>query len=206
MKLQISFDITDLNRALEIAKQVAPFADVIEIGTMLIYHHGLNAVEQFRTTLPDKTLLVDAKIVDRGKQAITAIAKAGADWITVMAGTNKNVIHSACATASSLKKQIMLDLLDASTSAQGALEAKSLGASGLLLHAPFEETNAMQFLEQWQMVRGNTDLPIFVSAHITRETIAQVAHVKPDGIVIGRAIIESENPAKEAQFFKEFIM
>lgn len=205
MKLQISFDIVDLKRALEIAQQVAPYADIIEIGMMLIYHHGIAAIEQFRQTLPDKTLLADAKIVDRGKQAVTAIGNTGADWISVMAGTNKNVIHSACSTAHELKKKIVLDLLDANPPAQAALDAKNLGASSLLLHQPFEAQDPMQFIEQWQMVRGNTDLPIFVSAHITRKNIEQVLQVKPGGIVVGRGIVEADNPAQEAAYFKKII-
>ena len=37
MKLQISFDIADLQEALTKAKQVAPLCDILEVGTILIH-------------------------------------------------------------------------------------------------------------------------------------------------------------------------
>ena len=35
MKLQIAFDITDLDKAIDIAKKVADKSDILEIGTFL---------------------------------------------------------------------------------------------------------------------------------------------------------------------------
>jgi 3-keto-L-gulonate-6-phosphate decarboxylase len=52
------------------------------------------------------------------------------------------------------------------------------------------------------MIQGNTQLPIFVSNHIKRETVEKILSVKPNGIVIGRSITSASNPAQEAAFFK----
>ena len=201
MKLQISFDMTNLEQAIAIAQDVAPFADIIEIGTLLVYTHGLRAVEAFREALPQQTLLIDTKIVDRGKDVVTLFAKAGADWVTVMAGTNKNVIHSACSTAHDLKIKVMLDLLDAESVGQSALEAENLGADALLFHESHEDAT-VTFLDKWEMIQGNTELPIFVSNHIKRESIERILSVKPHGIVIGRSVTSASNPAQEAAFFR----
>ncbi len=201
MKLQISFDMTNLEQAIAIAQDVAPFADIIEIGTLLVYTHGLRAVEAFREALPQQTLLIDTKIVDRGKDVVTLFAKAGADWVTVMAGTNKNVIHSACSTAHEFKIKVMLDLLDAESVGQSALEAENLGADALLFHESHEDTT-VTFLDKWEMIQGNTELPIFVSNHIKRESVERILSVKPHGIVIGRSVTGASNPAQEAAFFR----
>lgn len=206
MKLQISFDSTDLDKALSIANDVAPYADILEVGTLLIYSHGTKAVKQFKETFPQKTILADAKICDRGKEAVNLFALAGADWITVMAGTSKNVIHGACTAAQELGKKIMLDLLDSSSLGQSALEAKTLGAHALLLHESSDDNTPLLFLDKWEMVKGNTTLPIFISAKIKREIIHEIMnHVKPDGIIIGKGITESENPVQEAQFFRDLL-
>jgi len=202
MKLQISFDMTNLEQAITIAQDIAPFADIIEIGTLLVYTHGIQAVEAFRKAFPKQTLLVDSKIVDRGKEVVTLFAKAGADWITVMAGTNKNVIHTACSTAHDLKIKVMLDLLDAESIGQSALEAENLGADALLFHESHDDAT-VTFLDKWEMIQGNTKLPIFVSHHIKRETIEKILSVKPHGVVIGRSITAASNPAQEAAFFRE---
>lgn len=205
MKLQISFDITDLDKALSIATTVAPYIDILEIGTLLIYQHGVTAIKKFKETFPNKAILADAKIADRGKEAVSLFAHAGADWITVMAGTSKNVVHSACTTAQSYGVKIMLDLLDASSAGQSALEAKTLGAHAILFHQPSDDKESLLFLDKWEMIKGNTTLPIFVSAKIKRETINEVMQVRPDGIIIGKSVIESDNPAQEVQFFRELI-
>ena len=36
MKLQISFDLTDLDNAITIAKEVSPYADALEVGSLLL--------------------------------------------------------------------------------------------------------------------------------------------------------------------------
>lgn len=201
MKLQISFDLTDLQKALDIAMRVAPYATILEIGSLLLYKYGTQSIEAFRTNFPNATLLVDAKISDRAKEAVTMFAQAGADWITVMAGTTQNVIHSACTTAHELNKKIMLDLLDSSSLGQSALEAKGLGVDALLFHTPHDEEASLLFLDKWDIVRGNTTLPIFISGKISRTIIDKILSIKPDGTVIGKSIIDAEDPAAEAEFY-----
>ena len=203
MKLQISFDTMDLEKALEIASQVATAADILEVGTPLIYAHGLKAVESFKNEFPAKVVLADCKLVDRGREIVSLFAQSGANWITVMAGTSKQVIHSACATANNLNVKVMLDLLDSDSPAQSALEAKGIGADALLFHQPYDEKDSLTFMDTWQMIKGNSSLPIYVSAKITRDNIDHIIQLKPDGIVVGRSITESEYPAQEAAFFKE---
>ncbi|QQR62863.1 orotidine 5'-phosphate decarboxylase [bacterium] len=55
MKMQISFDLTDLEKAIELAKNVESHADIFEIGTLLVYKYGIEAVKLFRETCPAKT-------------------------------------------------------------------------------------------------------------------------------------------------------
>jgi 3-hexulose-6-phosphate synthase len=201
MKLQIAFDITDLDKAIDVAKKVESKSDILEIGTLLIYKNGIKAIERFREEFPKKTLLADTKIIDRGKEAVATIASAGADWVTVMAGTGKEVIHSASTMAHQCNIKVMLDLVDSSSVSQSALDAKNLGADALLFHQAYDEKDALILLDKWEMVRGNTQLPIFVSAKINRTTIFNIINIKPDGIIVGKSIIDSDDPADEAQFF-----
>ncbi len=205
MKLQLSFETPDLNKALDIAEQTQEFADVFEIGSLLLAHHGIEAVKQFRAHFPEMTLLADIKVVDRPKAFVEACIKAGANWITVLSGTSKSVIHRACSTAHDNNAKIMLDLIDASSLGQSALEAKSLGVNALLFHKPIDQANELAFLDDWDMVAGNTELPVYVSARITRQTIQDVFRVSPSGIVLSDAILEADNPREEAAFFSHII-
>lgn len=204
MKFQISFDLVDLDKAIDIALQVAPYASILEIGTLLLYRYGTQSIEQFRQAFPDMILLADTKIIDRGKEATTLVAQAGADWLTVMAGTDKNVIHAVCTTAHALNKKVMIDLLDSPSPGQSALEAKSLGADALLFHKPLDE-HETTFLDKWDIVRGNTNLPVFITGKISRDNSAHILNLNPDGIIIGKAITQADDAAQEAQFFKELV-
>ena len=205
MKMQIAFDIIDLDAAIRIASDIQQYVDIFEVSTLLLHRHGIEAVKQFKKTFPQKTILADTKIIDNGKDITTLFASAQPDWITVMAGTNKNVIHTTCTTANNHNIKVMLDLLDTNSSAQSALEAKNLGAHALLLHQDTSEPDSLTFFDKWEMVRGNTDLPIFIAAPIKRDTIAEYLSIRPDGIVIGKSIVESSNPKEEAHYFYELI-
>jgi 3-hexulose-6-phosphate synthase len=204
MKLQVSFDSTDLQKSLDIASQVADYIDILEVGTTLIYRYGIVAIEQFNVKFPHKKIFADVKILDRSREIVPLIAHAGADWLTVMAGTGKGVIHTACNIAHDLGKKIMLDLLDANSLGQSALEAKNLGVDALLFHQAHEEQEASA-LDKWDMVKGNTDLPIFIAAKITRESVNEVLQLLPDGIIVGHAITTAENPRQEAAYFSSLI-
>ncbi len=205
MKLQISFDLFDLDKALEIGSEVAQYTDIIEIGTILIYRYGINAVKEFKKAFPEKTILADTKIVDRGKEIAELVAAAGADWITVVAGTSPYVIHATTTAAHQANMKIMLDLIDSSSIGQSALEAKNLGADALLFHQPYSEKESLVFLDKWDMIKGNTTLPIAISAKINRENVDKIVALKPDTIIVGLSITDAQDSATEAHYFAELV-
>jgi 3-hexulose-6-phosphate synthase len=205
MKLQISFDLIDLDKAIAISSKVAQYADIIEVGTILIYHHGTDAVKRFKEAFPDKIILADTKIVDRGKEVVDLFAQAGADWITVMAGTSANVIHATTTAAHNVNIKVMLDLIDSDSVGQSALEAKNIGADALLFHQPYSEADSLVFLDKWDLIKGNSNLPIFVSAKINRENVDKIVALGPDAIIVGLAITDAEDSAQEAQYFADLL-
>jgi 3-hexulose-6-phosphate synthase len=205
MKLQISFDLIDLDKAIAIGSEVAQYADIIEVGTILIYHHGIEAVKRFKQAFPEKIIFADTKIVDRGKEVAELFASAGADWITVMAGTSSQVIHATTTAAHNENVKVMLDLIDSDSVGQSALEAKNLGADALLFHQPYSEADSLVFLDKWDMIKGNSSLPIFVSAKINRDNVDKIVAIKPDAIIVGLSITDSQDSAAEAQYFAELV-
>ncbi len=171
MKLHIAFDLTDLETALSIAQSIEKYADIFEVGSLLIYKNGMQAVSRFKQQFPHKTILADIKIADRAKEATLLCSEAGADWVTVLAGTRRNAILSACNVAHERGKKVMLDLIDASSLGQSALEAKAFGVDALLLPMPTQDSSQLTFLETWDMVKGNTPLPVYISGNISPETL-----------------------------------
>jgi len=201
MKLQISFDMSDLKQAVDVAKKVKDYADILEVGTILIHKYGIKAVEKFTQKFPDKDILADTKIIDRGIDITQIYAETKAKWLTVMAGTSNNVIHRVCSKAETYNIKVMLDIIDSDSPGQSALEAKSLGVDAILFHEAYDSRESLVFLDNLDMVKGNTDLPIFISSKIDKENISQIIETKPDGIVIGKSITDSPNPKAAAKFF-----
>jgi len=201
MKLQISFDMSSLENALAIAKDVEPYCDQFEIGSLMLYAHGAAAINSFRSSFPSKTIVADAKIIDRGAEAVELMAQAGADWVTIMGGTSRNVIQTAARAAQQYKVKLMIDLIDTAAHGQVAMESQALGVHAIVLHKPHDESDTTTFLDQWDLVKGNSKLPLFISASITRSTIQHILALKPDGIIISGAITLSNNPAQEAEYF-----
>ncbi len=205
MKFQISFDGLDNERNLQIAQLVSEYADMIEIGSLPIFKYGIESIKQFRNNLPKKNLFADTKIVDRGRDVTSLFSQAGADWVSVMAGAGNQVIYGVCSKAHDLGKKVYLDLLDAKAPGQVIIEAKSLGVDAILFHKPHDEgtQNNTAFFEHWEMIRGNTELPVFISSFVTRESIDFILELKPDGVIVGSAITDSADPVIEARYFYE---
>ncbi|MCY7288092.1 MAG: orotidine 5'-phosphate decarboxylase, partial [Cryobacterium sp.] len=61
MKLQVAMDVLTTDAALELAAKVAPYVDIIELGTPLIKAEGLRAVTAIKAAHPDKTVFADLK-------------------------------------------------------------------------------------------------------------------------------------------------
>ena len=55
------------------------------------------------------------------------------------------------------------------------------------------------------MVKGNSSLPIFVSAKINRDNVDKVVALRPDVIIVGLGITDSEHSALEAQYFAQLV-
>lgn len=205
MKLQIVFNSLDLEKDLILAESIQEFVDQYTIGQLLLFKYGLQAITRFREVLPNSIIVADTKIIEFGNDSTRINLEAGADWITVLAGASQNIIHATCTAAHNMGKKVMLDLIDARSRGQSALEAKSYGADAIIFHQPYDDYDQITLIDEWDMVKGNTNLPVYISANITRENLDNIITLAPSGIIIGKAITHADNPLTEARFFRELI-
>ena len=201
MILQVSFDIADLAKALEIAEKIKDYCDVLEVGNLLLQANGIKAIEEFQKHIPNKPLFVDSKIIEKGSETAELLINSGADWISIMAGTNPNIIRVAAEQAHSMKKKVMLDISDSFAQEQSALEDENLGADAIMIHENYNENNPVAFMEKWALITGNTKLPVFIEARITKKTSNAIFNLKPAGIIIGKAIVQAEDPVEQTMYF-----
>lgn len=205
MKLQISYNFTDLSQALNSAQKTAEFADIIEVGPLLIYKEGINAIKTFKAKFPRKILFANAKITEKANNAVELFANAGADMISILAGIPQGTIKKTVEAARIFNLDVIIDIFDMQTAGQIALDAKSLGLNAILLHQPPVPFDLYDYTSHWHSIQANTDLPLFITGNIDRTNINQIKNLKPYCIAIGSAITKAENQTTEAQFFKTIL-
>ncbi len=203
MKLQIVFYQNDLETALTTAHEVSQYADILEVGTPLLLKYGVEAVKAFSQAFSEKHIHADSKIVDYATQSVNIFSDSGASWLTVMAGAPKETIRTACTNAHNQNKKVMIDLTDASSIGQSALEAQSLGADAIVFRQPYDEATKLEYIENWEMVRGNTKLPLFIGCQTSMKGgIEALIKLKPQGIIIGAPITQASSPAQKAEYYR----
>lgn len=209
MKLHFTYNTTDLNNALTLADQTAEYADSLGVGSLLLFKEGTRAIKEFKGRFPNKEIFAEAKITEKADEAVAMMAQSGANYISILAGTLNHTIKKAVATAKNFDTKIALDLLDAPSHGQSAMDAKSLGAHLLILHRPHgqekESNSESDWPAVWYNVKDNTTLPIYITGKIDETNIQQTISLKPQGIMIGTALAKADNPAKMAHYFRSLM-
>jgi 3-keto-L-gulonate-6-phosphate decarboxylase len=205
MKYYILLDHFEYEKNVKVAHLLHDQSDGFVMGSLFLARYGIEVVDKLRKEFPRKMLYVETRIVDRPREMVSLACQNGADWVSVMGGSRKEVIHSAASKAHDIGRKIFLDLLTTPFSGQVALEAASLGVDALLF-TYFSKQNDKDLTEQWQMVQGNTNLPIFFSGIIDRSLIILLQEIRPFALILGKVITEHDTPELELQFFKESLL
>jgi len=205
MKLLISFNMLSIEKALSVASVIEPYVSTFIISPLLLYTYGVHAVARFNDAFPEKSLMVDSQIIERPQESVTIFAQAGAEWVSLLGSAHAQTIQQASTTARTYSSKIIINLAGANSVGQAALDASRLGAEALLFHKPTVEDSRVPFLEQWQMAQGNTSLPIYLSAHASRETIGELIGLNPAGIILGSTIVNASEPEKEIAYFANLL-
>jgi 3-dehydro-L-gulonate-6-phosphate decarboxylase len=108
--LQIALDATDINTALASVAGIADSVDIIEIGTILAFAHGVESVAILREKYPRHIIVCDMKITDASSVLTELAFSAGANWVTVSAAAHIETILVAKKVAMQFKGEIQIEL------------------------------------------------------------------------------------------------
>jgi len=192
-------DVLTTDDALTLAGQVAPYVDIIELGTPLIKAEGLRAVTAIKRAHPDKIVFADLKTMDAGELEADIAFSAGADLVTVLGTAGDSTIAGAVKAAVKHDKGIVVDLIGVADKVARAREVIALGAVFVEMHAGLDEQAEEGFSLQTLLTAGETaQVPFSLAGGVSAATIAAVQRSGAAVAVAGGAIYGSDDPAAAA--------
>ncbi len=200
--IQMALDSLDYDQTVKLAGLVAPYVDILEIGTPCIKYNGIRLVKELKAKFPGKKILVDLKTMDAGLYEAKPFFQAGGDICTVLGVSGLATIKGVIEAANAYGKEAQIDLINVPNKAHLAAEAAAAGAhimgvhTGLDAqaagHTPFEDLKAI----------ANLNLPnvkISVAGGINASTVQQVAKAGAGIGVVGAAIYGAASPSAAAK-------
>jgi 3-hexulose-6-phosphate synthase len=205
-KLQVAIDLLTTEAALELAHKVAPYVDIIELGTPLIKAEGLRVVTAMKEAFPDKLVFADMKTADTGALEAEMAFKAGADLVTVMGSVDDATIKGAVEAAKKYGRKVVVDTIGVKNRVQRAQEVTAFGVAFVELHAGLDEQALQGYSVQTLISEGiEAKVPFSVAGGVNINTIKDVVAAGAEVAVAGGAIYGAEDPAAAAKALRDAI-
>ncbi|GHB75771.1 hypothetical protein GCM10010377_77800 [Streptomyces viridiviolaceus] len=206
MKLQVAIDLLDTEAAVQLAGKVAPYVDIIELGTPLIKSEGLAVIRAMKAAHPDKTVFADLKTADTGALEAQIAFDAGADIVTVLGTADDSTISGAVDAAKAAGKAVVVDLIGVRDKATRAREAHALGARFIEFHAGLDEQAQPGFsLDTLLEAGARSGVPFSVAGGVNTASIGAVQAAGAEVAVAGSSIYGADDPAAAAQALRSAI-
>lgn len=192
-------DVLTTEAALELAGKVAPYVDILELGTPLVKAEGLRAITAVKEAHPDKIVFADLKTMDAGELEAGMAFAAGADLVTVLGTAGDSTIVGAVKAAEAHGKGIVVDLIGVKDKVGRAREVHALGATFVEMHAGLDEQAEAGFTFETLLTDGEAStVPFSVAGGVKLSTIASVQKAGAEVAVAGGAIYGAADPGAAA--------
>jgi 3-hexulose-6-phosphate synthase len=205
-KLQVAIDLLTTEEALALAAKVAPYVDIIELGTPLIKNMGSTVITAMKNAHPDKLVFADLKTADAGELEADIAFKAGADLVTVMGAAGNATIIGAVKAAKAHGKGVVVDTIGYPDRVKRAQEVIELGVEFVELHAGLDEQWTAGYSIQVLIDEAaRAGVPVSIAGGVNIDNIAAVIRAGAQVAVAGAAIYGAEDPAAAAKALREAI-
>jgi len=207
MKLQLAMDVIDLDEAVAFVEKVRDYVDIIEVGTPFIIDRGMDGVKALSAAFPEKEILSDEKIMDGGYYEAQLGYEAGARYVTVLGVTDILTVEACIRAAKDFGGEVVVDMICVPDVAGKIEELEALGVDVLAVHTGADQQAAGRTaIEDLKLMkRHSKSAKIAVAGGISSKTIAQYVELNPDIVIVGSAIMDSDDPVQEARLIKEAI-
>jgi 3-hexulose-6-phosphate synthase len=204
VKLQVAIDLLTTEDAIALATKVAPYIDIIELGTPLIKSEGLAVITAMKKAFPDKLVFADFKTADAGELEADMAFGAGADLITILGATGDATIIGAVKSAKKHGKGVVVDTIGVLDRVKRAQEVIALGVEFVELHAGLDEQAQPGYSIQVLIDEASrAGVPVSIAGGVK---LSNIAAVKASGVVVavaGASIYGAADPAAAAKELRE---
>lgn len=182
--VQISLDLTSREEALETAAMaLRAGVDWLEAGTPLLLAEGLHGVRALREAFPETPVVADLKTMDGGYLEAEMMAKAGANYVVVMARAHPATVKQVVRAGRDYGIKVMGDNLGCPDMVAGALAIEELGCDYIIHHVGYDERRDVEVQAN---LGGRVPSPLDQLAEVVRAVSVPVQAV--GGLSIEQAI------------------
>jgi 3-hexulose-6-phosphate synthase len=204
IRLQLAIDAPE---HFALVARLAPFFDLIEVGTPVLKRFGLSAISSALELGGGKPVLADTKTADGGSLEAEMVFAAGAAMMTVLANASLATRRDTQAVASRYCRDVVLDtILDGDLDGQALCDGREPQQVWLALHAAsdmrragVENDNHIHRVAE-RRARG---FRVCLAGGIRRSNLAHVLQVAPDIVVIGSGVTQATDPEGEAAWIRD---
>ena len=204
-ELILALDVTDKKKALSIAHACAPHLDAIKLGYPLILSCGLSIAQELEeedlpliadfkvADIPNTNRLIAEQVFDAGFSSIICHGFIGKDAVQACVDISSDY-GGACFVVAEMSHPGGAEFFQGGTAERIARLAMECGADGII--APATRPDRVSVLRQ---IVGNRKIlsPGIGAQGGDAETIARLV----DGLIVGRAIYNADNPVTAAEGF-----
>ncbi|MCD6434395.1 MAG: orotidine 5'-phosphate decarboxylase [Candidatus Diapherotrites archaeon] len=205
-KLQIALDLTNLDYALQIAKEIINEVReeniIIEAGTPLIKSHGVKAITLLKEISKGVSVFADTKTIDAGCVEAEIAFRAGAKYVSALSFAASETIKDMIEVANIYGGKIVVDLINNSDPYLAITELQELGVEAFCLHIGVDVQRRRgitmeDLIDEISKLRENFPQTILAAAGgITPKTAETLSRIGVDIIVVGGYITRARNPLK----------
>lgn len=209
-RLQLALDVPSLAASLGTVCALRPRLGRVEVGTPLMLHAGVTAIELVRSVLPPGVRVVaDTKICDGGNRIALDSFNAGADVVTVAGvavdGPTWQGVLEAATSSSETSRTVLIDTVGWDAEAAGprlrALteEAAQAGVPvEICVHRPKNDPPPLPVLfSQFGSPTSTGVHRRLIAGKMGRGLVAPAIKAGFDVVIVGGAVIDSDDPARD---------
>lgn len=206
--LQVALDFTALDPALAAAQALAAHVDIIEVGTLLCFACGMDAVRALRAEHPGRVLVADLKVADAGETLAELAFDAGASWLTVICAAPLATMERALEVARARGGDVQIELFGHWT-LEDARDWRRLGLRQAIFHRGRDaqaagQTWGQKDLDQLKAL-SDLGLEMSVTGGVTPADLPLFRDISASVFIAGRALYGARNPVVAAMGFQDAI-